>query len=296
MTLIRYRIKSDKRSKCRKSKDYKAFENQVKNLNNFIDKKNLFGANPNDLITLNDQLNVVLGKTESSFYDYFFDYKKYYKIIDNKLGKPLNLKCCPYCNRNFVTYIPNEDKRFIGPTYDHFFNKERFKYITLSFYNLIPSCYICNSNLKLNKEFKIDTHINPFVEGFGADCVFDFELSTKNYTMSKEISFVPRLRIEDFVSLGQKTKIEGNLLAFKLNEIYENHNDSVEEIYKKFDKASPFYIGSISKILDILGTSEEEFYRFNFRNYFNEIDFNKRPLAKLDKNIYEKFKSISGTE
>lgn len=145
----------------------------------------------------------------------------------------------------------------------------------------------------LENNFKLNTNIHPFVEGFDNDCTFDFELSTKDYLGRKEISYIPKLEIKDFVSSSKKIKIKGNLKVFKLNQIYESHEDSIEEIYTRFDKGSPYYIGSISEILNKLNVTEEEFYRFHFRNYFNEIEFNKRPLAKLDKNIYEKFKSIS---
>jgi hypothetical protein len=71
-----------------------------------------------------------------------------------------------------------------------------------------------------------------------------------------------------------------------------NIAEAAEEIYSKFESNGPYYITSIANILKILATSEEEFYRFTFRNYFEEKDFNKRPLSKLDKDIYMKMKSI----
>lgn len=292
-SLNKLKISSDKRSKCRKTIKYNNVELQIKKIKKFINKKNLFGSEPQYLMELNYTLNRYLGTIDKNLYFYFFDYTKYYEIINNKIGKQLNLNCCPYCNRNYITYIPNGIKRHIGPTYDHFFSKEIYKYLTISFYNLIPSCYICNSNLKGRNNFKLNTNIHPFIEGFDDDCTFDFELSTKDYLGKKEISYIPKLEIKDFVSSSKKIKIKGNLKVFKLNQIYESHEDSIEEIYTRFDKGSPYYIGSISEILNKLNVTEEEFYRFHFRNYFNEIEFNKRPLAKLDKNIYEKFKSIS---
>ena len=50
--------------------------------------------------------------------------------------------------------------------------------------------------------------------------------------------------------MWKKIKIKGNLKVFKLNQIYESHEDSIEEIYTRFDKGSPYYIGSISEILN----------------------------------------------
>lgn len=296
-TFNKFRVSSDKRSKCRKTLLYNDVEIQVKKIDKFIRKHNLFGAIPNDLVKLDCILKRYLVKYNKKVYAYLFDYscKKYYNLINNKLGKLLDLKCCPYCNRNYITYIDNEYTREIGPSYDHFFNKEKYKFLTLSFYNLIPSCYICNSNLKSNKDFKLKSHINPYLEGFENDCTFDFDLMTKDYFGSRKISFKPKLIFSQFIDSEKKIKITGNITVFKLNQIYETHEDSIEEIYKRFDISSPFYIGSISKILKELKTSEEEFYRYYFRNYYQSIDFNKRPLAKLDRDIYEKFKLISSS-
>ncbi|MGX7668926.1 hypothetical protein [Flavobacterium pedocola] len=295
-TLNSYKIKTDKRSRCRKTKKYAEIESQIKKLQSFINHNNLFGSKPNELMDLNEELKNELGNLNKRIYNHFFDYNKYYSIINHKIGKTLDLKCCPYCNRNYITYIPDKNKRFIGPTYDHFFSKNRYEFLTLSFYNLIPSCYICNSNLKLNIDFKLETHIHPYLGGFDNEITFDFELSTKS-----KISFIPKLIAHQSISKQKKERVfgtnliknSGSINVFKLEEIYESHGDSIKEIYKKFDKASPHYIGSISKIIDKLKTSEEEFYRFYFRNYYRTKDFNKRPLAKLDRDIYNKLKTIS---
>ncbi|WP_291148196.1 hypothetical protein [Flavobacterium sp. UBA7680] len=300
-TLNYYKIKSDKRSKCRKTKTYNELKNKINNLATFIQDNDLFGSLPYELIDLNDELKLLLTGITKRAYNYFFNYNNYYTPINNDLGKALDLKCCPYCNRNFITYIPDKNSRIIGPTYDHFFNKARYEYLTLSFYNLIPSCYICNCNLKLDADFKLNTHLHPYLGGFGNDVFFDFELSTKSNINNKKISFSLNLKPHHEISLQKKERIfgiptqkkSGNLNVFKLQEVYQSHGDSVEEIYRKFDKTSYYYIGSISDIINKLNTSEEEFYRFYFRNYYKPIDFNKRPLAKLDRDIYNKLKMIS---
>lgn len=300
-TLNHFKIKSDNRSKCRKTKLYKKLKDNVNKLSLFIQNNDLFGSQPAQLLILNDALKVELQVLTRKTYNYFFDYNNYYTSIDNGIGKALDLKGCPYCNRNYITYIPDKRKRIIGPTYDHFFSKTRYQYLTLSFYNLIPSCYICNCNLKGNVDFKLETHLHPYLGGFGKDVFFDFELSTKVDNKKKEISFSLFLTPHHTISPQKKERIfgnttiknSGNINVFKLQEVYQSHTDSVEEIYRKFDKTSQYYIGSISDIIDKLKTSEEELYRFYFRNYYNTIDFNKRPLAKVDRDIYDKLKMIS---
>jgi len=299
-TLNNFKIKFDKRSKCKRNKKYEDIVFKARILWKFINNNDIIGSKPKDLLILNERLKTEIGILPKKVYNYFFDYNNYYNQIDIGIGKALDLKCCPYCNRNFITYIPDKNKRVIGPTYDHFFSKARYEYLTLSFYNLIPSCYICNCNLKLNTDFNLKYHLHPYLGEFGNDVFFDFELTTMDYNKKKEICFSPILKTSNTINSDKEKRIfgetsiknSGSINVFKLKDIYESHSDSIEEIYEKFSKESPYYIGSISKIIKKLKTSEEELYRFYFRNYYNSTDFNKRPLSKLDRDIYDKLKFI----
>jgi len=303
-TLNKLKIKGDKRSKCRKTKRINELKNRIKYLIQFIQSNDLFNAKPKDLLILNATLNKKMQASSKRLYDYFFDYQKYYDELNNGIGKRLDLKCCPYCNRNYITYIPDVNKRIIGPSYDHFFSKTDYKYLTLSFYNLIPSCNICNSNLKGKIDFKLEFYMHPYLNGFDEDVNFDFDLDSKKFDDKKVISFKPTINISKDISQTKEKQIigsdpnnkknkEGNLNVFKLREVYESHSDTVQEIYVRLDKNSIHYVGSINKIIEKLGTSESEFYRYHFRNYFDTKDFNKRPLSKLNKDIYLKMKEIS---
>lgn len=236
--------------------------------------------------------------------EFLFNYNDYRTVLDNYLAKPLGVNVCPYCNRNFISFLPQDgdetsDKKVIGPTYDHFFHKNEYKFLSLSFYNLVPSCYVCNSNLKGTKKFHHQRNINPFVEGFDNDAYFDFELSPDE-TNSK-INFTPILNEKIGIDIDRRTRIfgnnsnddSGNVRVFKIKEIYAMHYDTVEEIYMNFDKNNRYYSASIKDELEKIGSNEAEFYRFHFKNYFDEKDFNKRPLAKLSKDIYNKMKEIN---
>jgi hypothetical protein len=94
------------------------------------------------------------------------------------LAQKLNLKVCPYCNRNYTLTINKEVvNSHLGkikvvktrPDFDHFFCKSKHPILALSFYNLIPSCAICNRTLKGDVEFSLDIqngHVHPYLEGF----------------------------------------------------------------------------------------------------------------------------------
>jgi hypothetical protein len=108
-----------------------------------------------------------------------FDYKNIIKQKGYFLSHELKINVCPYCNRNHTFTVGTDKEKTIRPTFDHFFNKTKNPLLALSFYNLIPSCHQCNSNLKLNKDFEFGTHFHPYFNGFGEENTFNY--LPKNY-------------------------------------------------------------------------------------------------------------------
>ncbi|HVX50855.1 MAG TPA: hypothetical protein VHB48_11900 [Chitinophagaceae bacterium] len=213
------------------------------------------------------------------------------------LTDALGIDVCPYCNRGYISTIVSEKgKKICRPTFDHFFDHASHPFLALSFYNLIPSCTICNSTLKGTKHFELNTHIHPYLEGFENDVEFDYWFKglrpDKKHPANFEI--VIRTKIPELspkyrqLEGSPASEDEGNIKVFKLREIYQSHADIVGEIHTKLDRNSPYYAISILNFIKALNTNKEDFYRFYFGNYLNEKDFNKRPLSKLTKDIVKK--------
>ncbi len=93
-------------------------------------------------------------------YKNFTAKKKEYNAYD--LASKLQVNVCPYCNINSTFTIENGTR----PEFDHFYDKTTYPILSLSFYNLIPSCHICNSSLKGDKNFSLKTHIHPYIDSF----------------------------------------------------------------------------------------------------------------------------------
>ena len=68
----------------------------------------------------------------------------------NALVQKINLSTCPYCNRNTIYSIKKQRRTF---DLDHFYPQAKYPFFALSFYNLIPSCKICNQ-IKLDSDDK----------------------------------------------------------------------------------------------------------------------------------------------
>lgn len=218
------------------------------------------------------------------FFIYIFDYnmlneKDNGTTLRHILLSKMNTKTCPYCGRQYIT---NYNESYSTADLDHFYSQSKYPYLALNIYNFIPACAVCNRNFKKDKEVKI----NPRVEEFGENAVF---------TLGNDISTYMDMELEDIdIKLDIRTsdtflakRIEKNIDTFKLEEVYEIHNDYVLQMIKDITfRGNESYLESIkmlfekddeNEILKKLKKLIREPYEFRIRE--NE------PLGKLTKDI-----------
>lgn len=215
-----------------------------------------------------------------------FYYSDYDKWKADELAKKININVCPYCNRIYTFIINKGGKtRF---EFDHFLSKSEYPYLALSFFNLVPSCHICNSNLKREIKFTLRDNIHPYVEGFSNNIFFSIR--------PKDISFINgnhsayRVKIKRNIHSNwsnQKIKAAyNNITTFKLSTLYNMHKDYVDEIIQKSIIYNPKYISDLFvQFHGKLFKSEEDVFRFILGNYTEEENYNKRVLSKLTTDI-----------
>jgi hypothetical protein len=73
----------------------------------------------------------------------------------------LGLETCPYCHMSDIKTTISKKGKSRGDL-DHFTTKSKYPYLSMSIYNLIPSCQKCNSRYKHEKDFDYSTHINLY--------------------------------------------------------------------------------------------------------------------------------------
>lgn len=192
-----------------------------------------------------------------------------YRFPRKDFVEELQVTVCPYCNRNFVN---STNKRTMCDL-DHFFDKDTYPILAVSFYNLVPVCHACNhakgskkiSYSPHNKEFNTDDLLS-----------FDFCISGVDFLYDKR-----QIGIEiDYSSI-----FEENIKKLKLKEVYQIHSDIIQECIKKAIVFNPEYLNYLYNTYDGLFESEEELYRIVFGNYLEESSYGKRPLSKLTKDI-----------
>lgn len=246
-------------------------------------------------------------KLERSVFEIVFDYERYFhQKDDNKtyfgfnLAQALDTNVCVYCNREYISTISDVNgEKLISPAFDHFLSQSEYPYMAISLFNLIPSCYSCNSQLKHNKPFNINDYLYPFEDSYEGKAEFktywnksflsteipEAELVNVN-DLKIEIKpiYTPEPKIFGDLSLPQNER-KGNIKVFQTELVYDSiHRDSVLEVITQFRVHSKKDIESLKTSYTFI-KNDADVYQFYFKNYLDEKDFNKRPLSRMTRDI-----------
>lgn len=206
-----------------------------------------------------------------------FDYENYFSKKGSaystyNLADKLNINTCIYCNRMYAKTVIKPHK-ITRPEFDHWFPKSKCPLLALSFFNLIPSCHICNSAIKGDIDLSLDEHFHPYVDN---EKIINDEIKFSYYNKS--------LDTYGFTMTHSSLKSKNTIEAFKIKQIYETHEDEIIDLRKIRDTYSESYLQNLSNLYKGV-ISEEEIYRLAFGVYLEEAKFEKRPLSKMKKDI-----------
>jgi hypothetical protein len=256
----------------------KAKPEQLKIQNNAIlAQLMLFGHSRKDII---DEAKSVFD------YTYFFSkHESGYTAFD--LCAAIGLMTCPYCNINFANTIHRvkAKKLVLRPPLDHFLAYSKYPFVALSFYNLIPSCWICNSSFKTQQDTDILTHLNPYIREFGKDCQLDF----KDYKSINDL--LGKVPVKYRVYFDNKTKdarYDGNLKLFKLDDCY---NEFKSIARRSLIAAMTYNEDTVAGIVAAVHGNKEEAYRMIFHSEFETSKHHLLPFSKINSDIVDKYGS-----
>ncbi len=212
-------------------------------------------------------------------YNNFIQKKKEYNTYD--LAKNLGVNTCPYCNINSIyTIIDENGEKISRPEFDHFLDKDTYPILSLSIYNLIPSCHQCNSNLKHTKSFNLDEYIHPYIDDLDKEMKFSLKISNSKFHYSLD-----GFEIE-FQNINNSIKVENHLKIFKIKERYYYLKNIILELIQKKYMYNESYLDELFRKYE--GTffkNKEDLSRLVSGGYISEDEINKRPLSKLIKDI-----------
>jgi len=202
------------------------------------------------------------------------------------LAKKIDIKTCPYCNRNYTVTVGEGKSRVVRPDFDHFFPKSQYPLLALSFYNLIPSCSICNRTIKNQATIVYGKYVHPYEEGYDEALKINYLPSNADSAVGLKANYKV-LTLLNPTDPPKAIRCEESFKLFKLKEIYEeSHSGEIADIIKKYYVSGGGYLETLHKSFPNLG-SMDELFRIAFGGYYHNDDFEKRPLSKLTRDVVD---------
>lgn len=243
-----------------------------------IDK--LILGKPSELLGINSECQN-LGINQDMIKSLFVNsgYKNWFQPNFGKhLLNIIDQHTCTYCNRNYtLDILPHRSRAEL----DHWFSKESFPLLALSFYNLIPSCHSCN-HLKLDNIID-DNFAHPYTV-IEENQKFNFSFNYFNIENKFDIKLI----------VEENSKMDNSLKDFKIKEIYNAHSEKeLKDLLDLRYKYSKNYLDILlNKTFSGLSMSKEEAYRMIFGIEIREEDYHKRPFSKFKHDIIEELLSV----
>ncbi len=269
---------------------YKKIQKEIKKIRNVRVRKKLRKLNWYKILVGNiTEIRQIISSNKSLLFE-----REHYKDIfedlyekqlsgKEKLKKQFfnlfeNINVCPYCNRNFINPIYKKhslggDNKNQSPDIEHFFPKSIYPFLSLSISNLLPSCAFCNK-------------IKSDVDTFQNNCLSPYEIKDSDFRFdfSLELNQVKKVKL---ISKTDCKNSEILHLESLYNEVHSKYiNDMFDGVLK--------YTKRNKEFLDTFKILTEDDYKKLFRNYYKEEDFNKQPLSKMTKDLYNQIKNLKG--
>ena len=270
-------------------------------------------AEPEELIKLNNllmnalqklyvrkaHLNKLLLKVFN--YDGIFDDSSKKRAFE--LSKNIGTQTCCYCNRQYTFTIehthPKMDKkgdwtvkgaknakeRIARPAFDHWFPKSQYPLLSLSLYNLIPSCHICNSSAKGSSQVNLTNYIHPYVHRPGHPDI----------RFKAVPSVLPSKKWTIEIKRPENSPEDNTIKLFCLDDIYKLHDSlEVKDIMDFKDNYPDGYITDLKNRLraEQISSSltQKDIFRMLFGIEYDEDKVLSRPLGKMKRDLIEEIR------
>lgn len=241
--------------------------------------------------TLGDA-NGVLSDANRKFVEHVFNYESYIKQnqeMSYALAHLMDVNTCTYCNRQYTLTVGDRDangvtvEHLIRPEFDHWFSQVDYPDLALSYYNLIPACHTCNSNLKNRKEMDLEYYVHPYIDR-RAGFRFSYMPTSDGYAVDIER--------EKGVDDAYYEKVKNTLSLFKLPQIYGAHSGlELKELLELAAENHPDYITTlVNDVTAKLGVNEADAYRILFGVEVEEEHYLKRPMSKFKSDVMRKIR------
>lgn len=252
-------------------------------------------SEPEDLFNLNTTLDAQLkglGVQDSDLEEVFgyedvFDSNSKSKAY--KLALNIGASTCCYCNRQYTFTVlkdnrnKNKGDRLARPAFDHWFPKVKYPLLSMSLYNLIPSCTVCNSSAKGPHDMNLNDYIHPYVHK-----------ATHPAIKFKAIpSTLPDRKWSIKIERIENTPEDNTIKLFCLDDVYRYHD--LLELKDIMDFRDNYPDGYLNDLVTMVNGSQDhskgghlsrvDVYRMLFGVEWDDDKHLNRPFGKMKNDI-----------
>jgi hypothetical protein len=239
-----------------------------------------------ELIAIFDYWNAVFSEV--------FDYEEWFSNKNNQdrydayqLAFNLDRNTCCYCNRMYTSTVKsNYGQKVMRPVFDHWYPQHKYPLLALSFYNLIPSCTICNSSIKGKKEPDLNDQLHPYE---AEDMLKRFRFSFDFYQDTTHFQIKTLIAQDD-------QRLKDTISKQRLELLYKAHPSELADMLSLAKAYSPDYVQQIISLFPDHSMSLREAYRLAFGTEAFADDFHRLPLSKFKYDILSELQLISYPE
>lgn len=206
-------------------------------------------------------------------------FKKQYSRFSSNCSNwnPYNMKMiqkartCPYCNRQYITMI-NKNRR-VRADIDHFWPQSEYPYLSMSIYNYVPCCRVCNSSSKGKQLISVNAR-NPYEFSMDEEAEFLY----KYYENNNPILFREK-------STYWKEDVQFYDSTFNINLLYQHHSDIAKQILDNHEKYNETWINDIVQKASLPSVTKQDLYSLIIGHTVEKKDILKEPLGKFKRDI-----------
>ncbi|TFH73884.1 HNH endonuclease [Segatella hominis] len=193
------------------------------------------------------------------------------RLILGPIHQDMGLKTCVYCNVNPTLAVEGD----VMYQMDHFMPQSKFPFLGTCFYNLQPSCGICNGHKGKNicdfglyVNVEQNKNLNPFR--------FVTKVNNMNgaFPVCEEILFKGNNKI-----LTNESKAHEKM--FHINNMYAGYKNKVSRLYSDAYKMNPAMISAFAASYEIPATKKNVLAYMSEHLSLDEKDIHENSLTKL---------------
>jgi hypothetical protein len=240
-------------------------------------------------------INEWIGLISKSRADIIYKYLKKNKLTNvNDLSKikDIGIGTVKKITINNINKLTDFKDHF---TLDHVLPKEKYPFLSLSLFNLVPCCSPCNSKFKHSKNFSINDDFNkvvPSSEKYELDKLLKFKILRDTSNLKNFVSSIKKVEDLDIKLINNKPDIESvneYMHIFQLKGRYEFHKGKAFDMIEKRQKYSD---SQIKEIANITKQTFESVKKDIFGKECFEDNNNNEPFEKYKQDIAKQLEII----